>query len=115
MVTYIGEVQDVTGLPKWLSGKESACCDRRHGFNPGVGTVPWRRKWQPTPVFLPGKFSGQRNLSGCSLLVAESDMTEHARVHASLWDFLFISGSVTGTLVLIFSLPPEILRTLINI
>ena len=39
-------------------GKESACqCRRwkRCGFDPWVGKIPWRRKWQPTPVFLPGK------------------------------------------------------------
>ena len=46
----------VWGLPWWLSGKESACqCRRcrRHGFSPWVGKIPWRRKWQPAPVFLP--------------------------------------------------------------
>ena len=54
-------------LPWWFSGKESTCqCRRcrRHGFNPRVRKIPWRRKWQPTPVFLPGKFHGQRNLVG---------------------------------------------------
>ena len=33
------------------------------GFDPSVGEVPWRRKWQPTPVCLPGKSDGQRNLA----------------------------------------------------
>ena len=50
---------------EWHSGKESTCqCRRckRHGCDPWVGKTPWRRKWQPTPVFLPGKFPGQRNL-----------------------------------------------------
>ena len=45
------------------SGKESACqCRRckRRGFDPWVGKIPWRRKWQPTPVFLPGKSHEQR-------------------------------------------------------
>ena len=41
-------------LPRWLSGKESACQCRRHGFDPWVRKILWRRKWQPTPVFLPG-------------------------------------------------------------
>ena len=41
------------GLPRRLSGKESACQCRRHGFNPWVGKIPWRRKWQLTLVFLP--------------------------------------------------------------
>ena len=31
------------------------------GFDPWVGKIPWRKKWYPTPVFLPGKFYGQRN------------------------------------------------------
>ena len=38
----------------WLGGKESACQCRRPGFDPWVRKIPWRRKWQPTPVFLPG-------------------------------------------------------------
>ena len=53
-------------LPSWLSGKESACQCRRPGFNHWAGKIPWRRKWQPTRVFLPGKSSGQRRLAGCS-------------------------------------------------
>ena len=36
-------------------------------FNPSVGKVLWRRKWLPTPVFLPGEFLGQRSLAGYSL------------------------------------------------
>ena len=39
---------------------------REQGSIPGLGKIPWRRKWQPTPVFLSGKFSGQRNLAGHS-------------------------------------------------
>ena len=52
-------------LPKWSSGKEPACWCRRHKryrFILWVGKIPWRRKWQHTPVFLPGKFHGQRSL-----------------------------------------------------
>ena len=50
-----------------LSGKESACqCRRlkRWRLSPWVGKVSWRREWQPTPVFLPGKSHGQRSLVG---------------------------------------------------
>ena len=36
------------------------------GFNPWVGKIPWRRKWQPAPVFLPGESHGQRSLAGYS-------------------------------------------------
>ena len=45
----------VTGLPWWVSGKESTGQCRRCGFDPWVEKIPWRRKWQPTSVFLPGE------------------------------------------------------------
>ena len=66
---YIIENTVYMGLPTWLSGKVSACqCrrDSRRGFNPWVRKMPWRNKWQPTPVFLPGKSHGQRSLVGYS-------------------------------------------------
>ena len=37
---------------------------QRPGFNPWVGKIPWTRKWQPSPVFLPGKSHGQRRQAG---------------------------------------------------
>ena len=46
------------GLPRWCSGKESACQSRRgkrHKFDPWVRKIPWSRKWQSTPIFLPQK------------------------------------------------------------
>ena len=52
------------GFPGSAVGKEPACqCSRRkrHGFNPWVGEIPWRRAWQPTAVFLPGQSHGQRH------------------------------------------------------
>ena len=51
------------GLPWWLS-EESTCQSRRCGFEPWVREIPWRRKWQYTPVFLPGKSQGQKSLAG---------------------------------------------------
>ena len=69
-------------LPRWLSGKESAWQCWRCGFDPWVRKIPWRGKWQPTPVFLPEKSRGQRSLAGCSPWVhKELDMTEHACTH----------------------------------
>ena len=69
------------GLPKCLSGEESACqCKRcrKHGFSPWIRKIPWSRKWQPTPVLLPEKFHGQRSLVGYSSWGGkESDMTQH--------------------------------------
>ena len=55
------------GFPGGTSGKEPIChCRRhkRHGFYAWVGKIPWRRAWKTTPVFLPGKFHGQRSLAG---------------------------------------------------
>ena len=50
-------------------------------FHPWVRKIPWRRKWQLTPVFLPGKFHRQRSLAGYSPWgCKESDMTGHSRV-----------------------------------
>ena len=57
------------GFPGGAGGKEPICQYRRrkgHGFDPWVRKIPWRRKWQPTPVFLPGKFHGQKSLGGYS-------------------------------------------------
>ena len=56
-------------LLRWHSGKESTCQRRRCkrcGFDPWVRKIPWSRKWQPTLIFLPGKFYGQRSLVGYS-------------------------------------------------
>ena len=54
-------------FPRWFSVKESACQCKRCRFDPLVGKIPWRRKWQPTLVFLPGKSHGQRSLAVYSL------------------------------------------------
>ena len=62
-------------LPWWLSGSkiflQSRRC-RRHRFNPWVRKIPWRRTWQPTPVFLPGESHRQRSLKGYGPRVAKS-------------------------------------------
>ena len=64
------------------SGKEPTCqCRRckRWEFDPWVRKSPWRRAWQSTPVFLPGKSHGQKSLAGYSPWdQKESDMIEHA-------------------------------------
>ena len=54
------------GLPQGLSSKESTCNAGEVGLIPGSGRFPWRRKWLPTPVLLPGKSHGQRTLVGYS-------------------------------------------------
>ena len=56
---------------------KTACQCRRLGFNPLVRKIPWKRKQQPTPVFLPGKFHEQRSLAGYSSWgCKESDTAE---------------------------------------
>ena len=58
-----------TNVPGGTSHKEPACQFRRqerHRFSSWVGKIPWRRAWQPIPVFLPGESYGQRSLAGYS-------------------------------------------------
>ena len=50
----------------WLSGEESTWQCRSLRFDPWVTKMPWRRKWELTPVFLPGKSHGQWSLAGYS-------------------------------------------------
>ena len=79
---------DNLGLPWWFSGKESTCQSK----HPWVRKIPRRRKWQPTPVFLPGKSHGQRGLVGCSPWgCRESDTTESLSNNS--WLVLSISRS----------------------
>ena len=71
-------------------GKASACKCGRPGFDPRVGKIVCRRKWQPTPVLLPGKFHGWRSPIGYSLWGhKESDMTKW--LHFALLLFLIIN------------------------
>ena len=70
-ITFSSE--DISFLPLYIAGflggsdgKESACTAGKPRFDPWVGKIPWRRAWQPTPVFLPGEFQGQRSLVGYS-------------------------------------------------
>ena len=67
------------GFPGGASGDESGCPGRRHrrcGLDPWVGKIPWRRAWQPTPVFLPGASYGRRSLTSSLHRVAELSTTE---------------------------------------
>ena len=67
-------------FPGGAGGEEPSCqCGRPRDTSsvPRVGKIPWRRKWQSTPVFLPRKFRGQRSLVGYSPCGRkESDMTK---------------------------------------
>ena len=86
------------GLPRWCSGKESACQYRgwkRLRFNPWVRKIAWRRKWQPTPVLLPGKSHGQKSLAGYrpwggkeSDIIEWLSMFKHTHTHQNKSDVL---------------------------
>ena len=70
----------VIGLTWWCGGTEPASQCRRYGFHPWIGKIPWKRKWQPTPAFLPGESHGQRNLVGYSPWhCKKSEMTDPPR------------------------------------
>ena len=82
------------GLLQWLCRIRLQC--RRCGFDPWVGKIPWRRKWRPTPVLLPGKFHGLRSLVGYSPGVAKS--------RTRLSDFLILYSQDLITVLRIISL-----------
>ena len=70
------------GFPGGLDSKESACNARGVGSIPEWGRSPWRREWQPTPVLLPRRSHGGRNLVGYSPWGRkESDVTERLHFH----------------------------------
>ena len=85
----------VLGFTGGASGKNLTCQFRRHkrhGFYPWVGKSPWRRKWQPTLVFLPGEFQEQKSLVGYSPGVAKSptglsDRTKQHIKGAGSWNY----------------------------
>ena len=69
-------------VPRWCSGKESACQYKRHRFNPWVVNIPWSRTWQHTPVFLPEKFHGWRSLVSSSWGALEKEMATYSSILA---------------------------------
>ena len=77
----------ISGLP-WCLRQWSVCLQcGRPGFHPWVGKISWRKKRQPTPVFLPGKFHGWRSLVGYSPWgCKDSDTTKRLHFHFSLSD-----------------------------
>ena len=70
---------NIREFPDGAGGKEHTCQCRckRHRFDPWDGKIPWRRAWQPTPIFLPGESHRQRSLVGYSPWgCKQSDTTE---------------------------------------
>ena len=60
------EQAESKGFSGWLRHLRVCLQLKRPRFDPWVRTIPWRREWLPTPVFLPGEFHGQRSLTGYS-------------------------------------------------
>ena len=80
-VVYLKSSWLQLGLPWWLSGKASTYQCKRRRFDSWVWKIPWRRKWQPIPVFLPGKSHGQRSLVDYSPWGhKELDIIEHTHM-----------------------------------
>ena len=72
-------------VPWWLDSKESACNPGDLGSIPGAGRSPGeRRKWQPTPIFLPGEFCGQRSPCGRKELDTTEQLT-HVLIGLKNW------------------------------
>ena len=95
------------GFPGGTSGKEATCQCRRHKrcrFDPWVWKIPWRRKWQPTPVFLPGESRGPGSLAGYSLW----GLSVHAHSTVGECGYLVIGMPWGRTLV---SSSPSALKT----
>ena len=99
---YLATPHSLWGFLGGTSGKEPACqCRRckRHGFSPWVGTIPWRRVWHPTPVFLPGESHGQRSLQGYSPWgCKESDMTEAVLARSAYGILVPLPGIEPGSI-----------------
>ena len=62
-------------MAQWVKNPFAMQDDRRHVFGPWIRKIPWRRKWQPTPVFLPEKPQGQRAWKATVPGVAKTQMT----------------------------------------
>ena len=75
--TLLKRLSDRMGFP----GGSMVRSPPAHARDAGnLGSISWRRKWQPTPVLLPGKFHGQRSQAGCNLCSHKKrDTTEHTR------------------------------------
>ena len=105
----------LVGLPTWCCVKESACQWRRRrrlSFDPWVGRVPWSRKWQPIPVFLPRKFHGQKSLVTAVHEAAKSQTRSHDGAH-SLIDLTDDSSRFNSSYV--FCACPRLLITNVSL
>ena len=82
------ETCEASQVAQWLRIRCQCRRCKRCRFDPWVGKMPWRRKWHPTPIFLPGTSHAQRSLVGYSPRgCKESDATERlsTQPHKNMW------------------------------
>ena len=83
------------GLLRWLIGKESTCPCRRfgtHRFDAWVRKIPWRKKWQPTPVFLPGESDrGAWKATVHGIAKGQTWLSMHAGTHWHICNHVYIT------------------------
>ena len=85
---WISWVYTLVVHPRFHSSKGFACQCRRCRFDPWVGKIPWRWKWQPTSLFLPEKFHGQRTCQA----------TVHGVTKSRTWQMTMYPSSYTAGL-----------------
>ena len=71
------------GFPQWFRWHRICLQCRRPRFSPWVGKTPWRKEWQPTPIFMPGESHGQRSLVGYRSLYM-------LLIHAICYTYIYI-------------------------
>ena len=82
-------------FPGGSDGKASVYNALRPGCDPWVGKIPWRRKWQPTPVCLPGKSHGQKSLVGYTVhgvARVRQDLATKTPVIYEIWNDRWVDG-----------------------
>ena len=99
----------VIGLPWWLRQQRICLHCKRPGFDLWVGKILWRRKWQPIPVFLPGKSHGQRSLAGSQ----KSDTTQQLNHHHPI-SYLFKTLWICFIFFKVFMLQFSFVRSIHN-
>ena len=91
MKTYNAFRSLLKGFPGGSDSKD--CLQGRPGFSSCIGRIPWRRKWQPTPVFLPGEAHGQERLAGYSPRGHKESDTAKRLTHRSLLKVCDVPGT----------------------
>ena len=96
---YYNKLYLLFRLSWWLRWCRNRLPCRRLGFNSWVRKIPWRRAWQPTPIFLPGKFHGKRSLPGYYFKVCWTWLSNWA--HISTINSADLSMCTTHTVILL--------------